>query len=500
MSWVSMKSRYCFLSILLSTNIFLSACGGGFSQPAATTPVAPTAGTTNSQATRSSDWPNFIYPQPGDPNADVSQRISWTATNNARAYELQIGTTLGGNDVFDSGLITTTSVAMPRLPAGVMFHARVRAILNGWADDVPVGHWSRGAYTRFRTDDQTAASALTNVAADRPLPAGAPLEWSVSPLAVGYRIIVNGASFGTNGGAFTVGANDDSGLIHTTHIFLYAPPNGTVSATLETIYLTRTVSSQLTFTVAGGAPSFADKYALGKKLTAEVRAMADRDNQPYGGTVLDDISDLEGVSAVSCGEFRAALQQVINEARTGLGTRALNIGLQNNAYDTHTLVEVLDDTTGRWLTLDPTFGLVSLRSDGSPATAAEISASARAQDWTALQFEFLTAAVDLYVRDYYIDYPLLYLNILTSGSGVQDPPASLAPYFDALPLPVAGRATYSLQCASGESSATADLDDATEVLSCDGPDQLTPTFLASSIKASAATSNISAWRLRRFTF
>ena len=492
----SMNKIHLSFSVLVLIDLLLSACGGG-SGPAAgpvyfgssdlaapELSVAP-AGTFVPQG--SSDWPLFVYPQPGDPNVDPTHPVMWTAATNARGYQLQIGTTVGGNDVFDSGIISTTSVAMPPLPTGVLIYARVRAVLNGWGDALPAGHWPIGSYTRFRTDDQTPASSFTNVAADGTLPAGMPLEWSASPLAVGYRIGI-GSSY--------------SGVIYTTHAIINTPVGASLTVSLETIYLTGTVSSQMIITFAGGVSTFADRYALAEELAADVRNMADVDNQPYGLTALDTTLGNLGLSVANCGNFTTTLSQLMAEANAGLNARQLDIELES--YDTHTLLEVLDDTSNRWDTLDPTFGLITLDSNGSPATSAEISAAVRAQNWTSLHFQYLTAAGSLYANDYYIDYPLLFMDVVApSGSAlVQAPPATLAPYFEAFPLPIsAAQAAYSLQCAPGFDSANAIVNAATLTMTCGGSDQLTGAFWADTIQAAGeGTSTSAAWRLRRFVF
>lgn len=269
-----MTKRLLLIGFFLQLTLVFGACGGGANHAAPASPLA-TANFSNSALSDgftpdgSSDWPLFVNPRPGDPKVDVTQPITWTPANNARAYELQIGTTLEGNDVFDSGIVTTTSVAMPPLPASVVLYARVRAILNGWGDASPAGHWSLGSYTAFRTDNVTPASTFTNVGPTKTLPAGAPLEWNANPLAVGYRLEVAGAMIaGTTASNFSfadIGETGDSGEIHTTHAFIVAPTNGNVTATLYTIYLGgRTVSSRMQFTAVGGAPTFAQQYALGR--------------------------------------------------------------------------------------------------------------------------------------------------------------------------------------------------------------------------------------------
>lgn len=496
--------------VVVSIMAFLSACGGGGDSTAGAAFLAPNSTSATTQLSvapagtfvpqGSSDWPLFVYPQPGDPHVDVTQPVKWTAANNARGYELQIGTTLGGSDVFDSGVITTTSVAMPPLPAGVVLYARVRAVLNGWADAVPSGHWPRGSYTRFRTDDQTEASTITNVTSNGALAAGTPLEWNASPLAVGYQLKIETMSLPLG---LTLGVEGvPSGVIHATHALIVTPFSATVTVTLDTIYLTRTVSSQLTFVLTGGTLSFEERYQLAKELTGDVRSMADRDNQPYGLTALDAIVNRLGFSAADCGDFETTLLQLIGESNVGLNARPLDVELE--VFDTHTLVEVLDNLSDRWVTLDPTFGLITLDSNGLPATSAEISTAARDQNWPALTFEYLTPAGTLYTNDYYIDYPLLFIDIeLPDGSGlVQGPPTTLAPYFDALPLPVSGaQSAYALQCAPGFDSATAQLNAMTQTMPCIGPDRLTGISWAYTIQPiSGNASAAAAWQLRRFVF
>jgi hypothetical protein len=495
-SWVPMNKRCLSSCALLSINVFLSSCGGGgpgeieatfapASAPAVVLPTLAAAGTFVPQG--SSSWPRFVYPQPGDPQVDTTQQIQWTAANNTAGYELQIGTTVGGSDVFDSGVVTATSIPMPVLPSGVVLYARVRAVLNGWSDALAPGHWPLGSYTVFRTDGQTPASTITNVAAGAELAAGTPLEWSANPLAVGYQL--------------KSGANS-SPVIHSTHAFITAPAAVQVTVTLDTIYLTGTVSSQLILSIASGAPSFSDAYKFGQQLAGEVRNMADRDNQPYGLSALSTVVGNLGLSSSNCGNFETALLQLIDETNVPLTVRPLDIEMES--FDTHTLVEAYDEATNSWLTLDPTFGLTTLGADGAPATSAQISAAARAQDFSSLSFEFLTNAGAQYAQDYYIDYPLLFIDVETPDESglVQAPPSTLAPYFDALPLPVAGnQMAYSLQCAPGFTSATAELNTGTQTMVCSGPDQLTGVFWAETIQAvSGNTSASAAWQLRRFVF
>src|SRR5262245_31732358 len=129
----------------------IGSCGGGgggeVAGPAAATPSVSTS-------TSIPGYAQFVYPVSGQ-LAVSAGKFQWTSVDGAASYQLQIGSSAGGSDVFDSGIVTDTSVMVPSLPAGATPYARVRAIPTGWGTGLS-GNWPRGTYATFRTDQQVA--------------------------------------------------------------------------------------------------------------------------------------------------------------------------------------------------------------------------------------------------------------------------------------------------------------------------------------------------------
>jgi hypothetical protein len=428
---------------------------------------------------------------------DAGHLFQWSSVEGAASYQLQIGTSAGGSDVFDSGIITGTSVTVPQLPAGTTLYARVRAIPVGWGTTL-YGNWPRGTYVTFRTDDQVGGAAFTSPAAGSTVDADTPIAWQPDPLARSYRLTVGSAA----GGADLL----DTGQIGSSlHVVAGLPAGMTVYATLTTGYTNNVSRTQsLSFVVGNPVASHAGMLAVARALTGQVRQMADTDNQPYDATPLAAQTSAAAVAVADCGIFSATLQKELADANVLLQSRSLATCFNTNSYDCHALVEVLDDDTGRWVTIDPTFGLYALNSQGQAATAKEISDAARAQAFAQLSFTYLTPAQDAYAHAYYIDYPLLFIDIYQPGSStklLEAPPGSLEPYFDSLGPSVQGAASgyYAIQCAAGAASASADWDGTTQSYPCNNG--FTAIFWGINVATIPADpSGVAVWRTHRFIF
>jgi hypothetical protein len=65
-------------------------------------------------------------PTPGSVLTGATETFNWSAGVGATAYALRLGTTVGGNDIFASGAITTTSATRNNLPTnGSTIYARL---------------------------------------------------------------------------------------------------------------------------------------------------------------------------------------------------------------------------------------------------------------------------------------------------------------------------------------------------------------------------------------
>ena len=481
-------SRFAIAAALL----MLSGWGGGsggsqlnaaavFDSGLSTAPVVP-------------GWARFIYPTSGQLEVDASHPFQWTVVPGSQAYQLQVGTSAGASDVFDSGIITTTSVVVPNLPEEKTLYARVRAIPAGWSTALTSG-FPRGTYVTFRSDDDVPGATFTYPAAGSTAEADTPISWGRDSLARNYRLTIGTTARGTD-------LLDTGTILAPRRVVSGLPSGATVHATLYTNYSGNITHSQsMSFVVGNATTTTAAMLTTARTLAGEVRDMADHDNQPYDGTPLAVVAAAQAVAVADCTAFATALLAELSDANLSLQARELAVCFNDDAYDCHALVEVFDSDSQRWITLDPTFGLYALNSQGRPATAQEISTAARAQAFNQLSFAYLTAAGDTYARAYYIDYPLLFLDVFQPGSNTEPSLASLQPYFDLMGPVVNGTVSgfYAAQCGTGYSSATADWDGTDQTYPCIGG--FTPIFWGISVSVIQGDPSATAiWRTHRFVF
>jgi hypothetical protein len=482
------KVGFCALLAMLSA---LSGCGGGGGGDGSSSD----SGFDSTASQLPPTYPWFSYPTAGQLGVGTSQAFSWSAATNAVSYQLQVGTTRGGNDVFDSGIITATSVTVPNLPASGVVYARVRAILKGWSTELPAGDFPQATYVTFRTDTTPTGAPFVSPAPGATNDADNPISWQADPVATGYRLLL-----ADTGGTQLL----DTGVINTTRRIVRGLTSGqTINATLYTFYTQNISHSQkLSFVAGNSSVSIKGMFAVARSMAATVRLEADVDDQSYDNTALRTrtLSQSEGYS--DCVAFAHALLNEMSDANFPLQTRSRDICY--NEPDCHELVDVLNSDLDRWETLDPTFGLYTLNGSGEDATAEEISAAARSLNFGSLSFVYLTPLADTYAKNYYLDYPLLYLelyNIGSTSSFEEAPPASYEPYLNlvgsATTLPVSSY--YSVQCAPGESSATANWDGSVETNSC--TNGFTPVSWGINVSLVSGNSSASAiWQLHRFVF
>jgi hypothetical protein len=483
------------------TMLLLVGCGGGSTTgPGSASDLADSLfGVAGSTATGPATlpavdgWPQFVYPTSGQLAVDPSHPIEWSQVDNAYAYQLQIGTSPGANDVFDSGAVASTSISVPGLPQTGVLYARVRAIPNGWSAD-PGTHFQRAEYVTFRMDSDVTGATFTYPANAGLANAATPISWTDDPVAQDYRL-----TLGTTPGGLDL---LDTGWIHTTLRVTPGLPAGiTIYATLYTAYAGNIEhQQQITFTVGDSTASSAEMMAAARTLAANVREMADIDNQPYDWTPLVASVASEGDVVADCTAFANTLLKQLADANITLQSRSLAICFNTNSYDCHDLVEIYDPDSARWVTLDPTFGLYAVDSAGQPATAQEISDAARSMNFTEISYQYLTPNKDAYALAYYIDYPLLFLNVYQPNSQqLLEPQPSIQPYFDLMGASVDGAESnyYAVQCASGSGSATATWDGVVQTYTC--TDGFTPVFWAISV-TTGDPSAAAVWRLHRFVF
>ena len=92
--------------------------------------VANTVHSVAVSGTETFSGPTMSSPKPSSILTSTSATFTWNP-GAATEFRLQLGHYVGGNLIFDSGTITTTSVAVTGLPSTGMIHARLSYLFNG---------------------------------------------------------------------------------------------------------------------------------------------------------------------------------------------------------------------------------------------------------------------------------------------------------------------------------------------------------------------------------
>jgi len=456
-----------------------------------------------------------VFPMQGAKDVDSAQPFRWTSVSGALAYYLYVGTTPGAKDVVDTGAIQATSYTAPSLPVGQTLYARIHTKLaSGWqySDVTFVAGTGSGSskgtlYARIWTKhgglwryfdvgftqqaNVEASQIITPANGSTGFNVGQPFEWTNIPLARGYRLEI-----GTKPGASNL---HDSGEITVTRRLAPNLPIGPrLYGRLSTRVGEQWQATNFTFTVANNTVGADDRITAALWAAGFVRGMADISNLPFAWTPLWNRMYTGGKTVAFCGDYEEILVGILAEVNVGTEARVRQVLFYPNSYDGH-ILNVIRDESDRWVVIDPTFALAAKRqSDGAWATAEDISEATRLQAWDTISYIPARPEGTFYAENYYIDYPLLFLNVdLTSIA------APALPYLEEVPLPIDGHGfsdIYILQCMNA-SDQTILLDGMTTTMSCPGPEHLTKAFSAGSIAPLAsAGSDFRIYQLRRFVF
>ena len=415
--------------------------------------------------------PEFTYPLNGATAVDPAQPFTWIPPAGAQAHTLMIGTSPGANDVMNSGEIKTTSQAVPALPARTLY-ARVWSKVNGG--------WTRHSDITFTPrDDPRRAFMIAPAGNGAAFDTGQPFQWSSAVLAKGYRLTI-----GTSPGATDL---HDSGVVQSTRRFVRNLPIGVpLFGRLQTQFNGEWSGHDFQFTATSNTFSPPAAVATALWATHQVRRMAPTDNRPFGWTPL--LAAIAPRYAALCSDYAAALLQLLADINIGTPVRRLDLSFNGTDRSAHTLVEMLDPASGRWMLLDPTFDLTVLRPDGSWATAEDVSNATRTWRWTDITYDFLGSAGDQYVRSYYLDYPLLYANVIHEGQSFIPNSSwfSPLPFMREVSVPDAGTAlqAYAVRC-TGTLVAQTVIDGVLTSVACDGVDATSAVFVATTVAAPA---------------
>jgi hypothetical protein len=131
-----------------------------------------------------------------------------------------------------------------------------------------------------------------------------------------------------------------------------------------------------------------------------------------------------------------------------------------------------------------------------------MAAAADAEQWHDISYEYLGPRGDFYARRYYLDYPLLFLNIFHAGQprtpGLGKP---VLRFMDPVAMPVSGSpSVFVVRCTEG-TTAVLMIDAVASTIDCSGVDGLSYAFGARQIAPTDATpASVTVLRPKRFVF
>jgi len=442
-------------------------------------------------------------PANGATNVDPDCVFRWTSTPGAQGYYLYVGTSPGAKDVVNTGGLLNTLYSWPGIdiPLGKTLYVTIFTKLAGlW--------WpSSSTFTTMAIPPSSgppngASSMVFPVDGAMNLDVGQPFQWTYSDYAGTYWLMI-----GTTHGGCDV---SNSGPIHVPRQFVSNLPLG------------MPLYGQL-FVKAGNTWSLADDFTFSARsnttttdtciqsalwATDYVRQMAnDYNTIIVTGTLLDDYDyPFSYYPEVRCGNYAQTLITVLDEMALPLTSRILRIVFNTNVKncDGHVLVEMFNPDQQSWMLLDPCFDLTARRSgDGAWATAEDISTATRNQAWNQVEYVFLGVKGDFYVRDDYIDYPLLYLNIYHEGMPIiPDEGPSVLPYFTRISVPEIGYGVFAVRNTALPVVTYVDTVNGNQsyTLDCDGIDSFSHLFIAWSVAVPAGGDEFELYIPNRYVF
>jgi hypothetical protein len=407
-----------------------------------------------------------------NPGSPVSWAPGATIDGNAPSYELMIGSSPGGNDLFDSGKTSSTSMSVPAsaMPGGEPLYARVVYYLGDGSvrktDNVFAVAGSGIAPAQMNWGTNGSSAVDTSL----------PFAWSADNLAQAYRLeILSGGTTVADSGPIQVPEYFDEGL-----------PVGSYTAQLGTELGGAWQWTSSSFTVTNSGSNATNEIAAAHWATDYVRQMADTSSYAYAWTELYHSANLvDAPIQALCGNYATELLNVLKEMNIAATLPASeqpereDLNFISNGYDGHVIVYFWDRADSDFIVLDPTFDIaMKLASTGDWATAAQANAATVAQNWSAIQYVPLGGYGLSLAESYYLDYPLLYLNLPPDpavGSGA-DP----TPYLTKVTTwPTNQPGEYILQ--GGQASTTVIVNGSTETMATDAVGGFGVSFSASSV-------------------
>jgi len=341
-----------------------------------------------------------------DPAVPIS--VSWTPVAAASSYELTLGSSLGANNYYDSGAVSSASASV-NLSPNTTYYARIRTNISGtltYADS----EFSTGyalAHLTYPLNGATGTSQFL------------PFTWTTAPGAKGYFLSVSPTGYGKSDFYWSAG----SSLVPTdTSQYVYAlQPNTTYYAEICTVDPSPAPvgCNYATFTT-GGAPNpptnQAQFYQTIISYTAQVNQMGQGlSHIPISGSALyDEVASYGGKTSSNtyCGDYVNTLLNLL--AQNNILGRIRSISL--DGPESHQIAEVWDPFNQQWDVADPFFGATYFNTSLTSGLSAEqISAFLLAGQYSQIGMEFVGSYGNEYMTSYYLDPMTFYTNVVPFG-------------------------------------------------------------------------------------
>ena len=417
--------------------------------------------------------------------------FSWNTVPGAQSHYLYVGTTVGGKDIYESGEIQATS----RLVTGLLWKQKMYARI--WTKFNNLWYYNDITFTCDKNPELDVTTAPTATllypqSGMTDVDSGKPFQWAPITSAQGYYLLV-----GTSPGA---GDLHDSGEMHVdglTSVYRFVgdlPRDVPLYARLYTKINDKWRYEDVSFSVSFTGYNFENKLQIALWATSQVRSMTDSDNLSYVNPQTELYYESQGAGGPNCAALSRALLRVLKSLNTG-DARLLQIAF---AMEGHTLVEFFNEDQQEWMLLDPTFNFSMKRAaDGKWATANDMHQATLSQQWDEIDYVYLGNSP---VGTYYVDYPLLFLNLSAIQFGVTETDSALS-YLEEVPLPVDELSPNVYILKNETPLGTLLVDGVNRTIGFYGRDLLSQALDARSIQLPLdITSNIRAFKLRRYRF
>jgi hypothetical protein len=347
--------------------------------------------------------------------ADPTAMFTWTTVPNADAYYLNVGTTQGANDVFNSGELTVSNIFVPNLVAGTTYYVRLSTFRGGvWLYSDSTFQAGSGVAILSDPADGAAISPFET------------FTWTVPQFpGDSYYLIIGTAP----------GARDvfDGGATQATSVKPVGLDFGkTYYATLFSLRNSIWWPVHSTFTTLdqSAIPDLttmrATFYAQVQQATSATRMMADPiSDVPVAGSPLDALLKQNSLTSATCAQYSAILQTQL--VPLGVRSRFRYLTLTGTSYESHTTLEYYDPFAQKWSVADATFGFLFFDPTTQTGQSAEdVQSLVLANSFAGIHVTTVTTYGDGILRAYYLDPLTLYTNVLppditliSSGLGPQ---------------------------------------------------------------------------------